>query len=351
MKENIKFTNTPLTVFFNITDMCNLRCIYCIAECPTLQKKEISDSVIKRVINELKRNTVFKVIITGGEPFILPKIEYYLSELSKSHKLCLLSNGTLIDLKIAQFLYKNNIHDICISLDGPNEKINSITRGRGSFKMCINGINNLIRNNIIPKILFTPTRYNYSIFNQYVKFLIKLGIKEVSINRLHFTGRAKKVKNSIYLAFEDLKRFHQIIQETRMQYKDITICEKISNLFELKENRSSKYLVRKILQCSAGVTQCAINANGDVFPCNNFADFKCGNLITNSLVDIWTKSDKFELLRKLRNADVKSRLSIEMIKNGECIADIYSQGINIDNIFEKELKNEKDDYFTYAALF
>jgi MoaA/NifB/PqqE/SkfB family radical SAM enzyme len=106
--------NTDLGEFYfqwHITEKCNLRCSHCYQEtynvqpeCSLAQLKGIAD-LIDLTLNKWQRRG--RIALTGGEPFLrkelFPLMEY-LERKENAWKVGVLTNGTLIDEKIADKL-------------------------------------------------------------------------------------------------------------------------------------------------------------------------------------------------------------------------------------------------------
>ena len=56
--------------------------------------------------------------------------------------------------------------------------------------------------------------------------------------------------------------------------------------------------------CHAGITSCAMSANGDVYPCgtvsSKFPPFVCGNIRDKSFAEIWKGNNVFDIFRNER---------------------------------------------------
>lgn len=77
--------SSPSVVFFVVTNKCNLRCKHCFVSNSVLSSpnSDLPLQDIQKIILDLKKNNVFKVIITGGEPFLRKDIIDILSFVSK----------------------------------------------------------------------------------------------------------------------------------------------------------------------------------------------------------------------------------------------------------------------------
>ena len=143
----------------SVTDRCDLRCTYCMAEDVTfLPRQEVlSIEEIIKLIDVFNELGVKKFRLTGGEPLVrknIISVIEHLFELKKQNKILehtLTTNGTNLE-KYSPLLKKNGINRINVSLDSLNpEKYKEITKW-GKLEKVINGIHSAINEGIKVKI-------------------------------------------------------------------------------------------------------------------------------------------------------------------------------------------------------
>ena len=130
----------------SVTDRCDFRCTYCMAEnMEFLPKKDVlSLEELDRLCNNFIDLGVKKLRITGGEPLVrknIMQLFYSLgSKLGKGlDELTLTTNGSQLD-RYAEDLFKSGVRRINISLDSLDEnKFKRITR-IGNLNKVIKGI-------------------------------------------------------------------------------------------------------------------------------------------------------------------------------------------------------------------
>lgn len=143
MKDNYARSITYLRV--SVTDLCNLRCRYCMPECG-VDKREHGDILrfeeIQEIVAAAAELGVRKVRITGGEPLVrpgLPELCRKLSGIPGVEELDLTTNGLLLE-RDAQALKEAGVCRVNISLDTlkPN-RFSEMTRG-GDLNQVFRGI-------------------------------------------------------------------------------------------------------------------------------------------------------------------------------------------------------------------
>ncbi|MEA4923404.1 MAG: GTP 3',8-cyclase MoaA [Eubacteriaceae bacterium] len=129
----------------SVTDLCNLRCRYCMPE-EGVEKKPHTEIMSREDIFNAVRGAaalgIDKIRLTGGEPLVkhgIIDICKGISEIEGIHELCMTTNGTLLP-EYADSLKKAGVNRLNISLDTLDPKrFTEITR-RGDLMDVIDGI-------------------------------------------------------------------------------------------------------------------------------------------------------------------------------------------------------------------
>lgn len=111
-------------VRFSVTDRCNLRCVYCMAEEMHFLPREsvLSLEEIHHLAECFVNLGTRKIRLTGGEPLVRPGIVDLCAKIARIPKLkelCMTTNGTLLP-KLAKPLFDAGLDRINISLDTLN---------------------------------------------------------------------------------------------------------------------------------------------------------------------------------------------------------------------------------------
>lgn len=139
-----KFGRKVEYVRLSVTDRCDFRCVYCMAEDMTfLPRNEIlSLEELYRVASVFVQLGVKKIRLTGGEPLVrrdILKLVQRLGELPGLEQLVMTSNGSQL-VHMAQPLKDAGIKRINISLDSMNpDKFRQLTR-TGDLHKVLQGI-------------------------------------------------------------------------------------------------------------------------------------------------------------------------------------------------------------------
>ena len=133
-------------VRMSVTDRCNLRCRYCMAEkMAFLPRKDVLglEEIVELADIFIARG-VKRIRLTGGEPLVRKGIDLLVPELGKRvgnglDELTLTTNGTQLE-RYARVLFASGVRRINVSLDSRDpERFRHITR-RGELDQVLRGI-------------------------------------------------------------------------------------------------------------------------------------------------------------------------------------------------------------------
>ena len=131
-------------VRLSVTDRCDFRCVYCMAEDMTFvpRAQVLSLEELARVARAFVSLGVKKIRLTGGEPLVRHNVMHLvreLGELDGLHELVMTTNGSQLD-RFAEPLREAGVKRLNISVDSLNpEKFRRITR-TGELDKVLRGI-------------------------------------------------------------------------------------------------------------------------------------------------------------------------------------------------------------------
>ncbi len=283
----------PAQVQIDLTNKCNLDCIYCYNKHNSLGREELNDedlkNIITKIINQL--GPLF-VSFSGGEPLVKKDLFFFLAKQLKDNKIevYLNTNGLLIDEEVAKKLNELKIDKINLNID--SLKIQDKIRGKKNLlSQTLNSLK--ILKKYYPKekisIACVINKLNYKEILNLAKF-----VKEEGYMELHILDMVPSNDNEkkLILSKEEWLEFFE-------EYKKI---KKLGIL--VRPNHALLFLSEfekevKIPFCMAGRVKMIITADGSVIPCNYFRkkEFICGDAVKENLLEIWQNSP---LLKKFR---------------------------------------------------
>jgi len=159
-----KYSRAIDYIRISITDLCNLRCIYCMPSKgikPMDHKDILSYEEIIRIVKIATGLGVRKVRLTGGEPLTRKNLPYLIAsinDIDEIEDISLTTNGLLLK-KYASQLAKAGLKRVNVSLDSFRpERYKEITRG-GDISNVLEGIHEAENSGLLPvKINMVPIR-------------------------------------------------------------------------------------------------------------------------------------------------------------------------------------------------
>ncbi|QEK11570.1 GTP 3',8-cyclase MoaA [Crassaminicella thermophila] len=195
----------------SVTDLCNLRCKYCMPKEGVYKRKHEQILSIEEIFKVVKASVnlgIEKVRITGGEPLVRKGMIHLIEKISNLEEIkdvALTTNGTLLK-KYAKDLKHAGLKRVNISLDTLKaEKYSEITRG-GRLGDVLEGIEEAKKIGLFPVKLNVVVigGFNDDEIMDFVNLTIKENI-EVRFIELMPIGQASKWAKSKFLSNDVLK--------------------------------------------------------------------------------------------------------------------------------------------------
>lgn len=270
-------------IFIYVNDVCNLRCKYCyVGDRLNKPNKELSIIEVHRILNYFCQFNSTSVTFLGGEPTLHKNLHSFIS-LAKDlgYKVYLDTNGTF-QSSFLENIKPNDLYYLSFSLDGSDEKINSILRGSGSFDLCTKNISHAIELGFDVRITPTLTKMNEKDVSNIVSLAERLGCNLVNFH--NFIPRAYGNKHLDWVLFKKdwIRVFNKIKEVSRKSDISVWCPPEYATHKEMKQYTKEGYK-----GCIARyLDRCSIFPDGKAYLCslffdfkNNFAEFRNGRLI------------------------------------------------------------------------
>ncbi|MDD3627386.1 MAG: radical SAM protein [bacterium] len=182
-----RFDSTTLTLTLAPTMNCNFRCEYCYEEHLKIDmSKEVQAALVKKVNDLAPQLRQLSIFWFGGEPTLRMDIVEHLTKeflkICKKYKIkytaSMVSNGYLMDRKLALKLKDLKIRDVQLTLDGPkdiHDKRRPVVGGKGSFDRIIKNIKE-IYDVLIVNLRINIDKSNYKKTIELLDYLKKEGL-------------------------------------------------------------------------------------------------------------------------------------------------------------------------------
>ncbi len=133
---------TPKWIAWEITRRCNLKCIHCrsSSEIEVKSHPDFSGEEAFRILDDIADYAKPVIVLSGGEPLLRADVFEIASYGSKKGlRMCLATNGTLVDNSVCEKIKSSGVKIVSLSLDGSDEKTHDDFRNqKGAFAGTIN---------------------------------------------------------------------------------------------------------------------------------------------------------------------------------------------------------------------
>jgi len=290
LREYAEYFERPAKVQVDLTDICNLDCLYCYNKANQLSvgKTDMSDqefgSVIGKVIDQL--NPVI-VTFAGGEPLVRRELLFESMRRLKAHdiKVWLNTNATLVDAATARALAEIGVDQVSVNVESRRPIKHDLIRGKqGALGKTEPNILRLKDALGAGKISITTviTRLNLDQIVGVAELVKEHGFKELHL--LDMIPRGAE-EDRLIPSREDWLGFAETFKTISAMGIRINPNHAMLYLSEFDNSFNFPF-------CMAGRLKMVICANGDVVPCNYFksAEFLCGNALRDDLRAVWSES-------------------------------------------------------------
>lgn len=299
-------------VYLNMTDACNLRCVYCFAAARKESAGRLTFDDYKKILDAVKTyNDRAEIVFTGGEPLMSPltvPVARYAKTLGFSRKL--MTNATLIDAANVADLVEA-FDSFKISVDGSDAARHDFYRGSGSFNRTVKAIDLLDEFSADVSLAMVVTKKN---------------VADVAAAAERWGGR---------LIFQPLFPFGNANTKSDLHLtgKEYFDALKSAGVVPFADLRNLITARKKIFKCALGDAEVSISRSGDVYPCQllHFDAFKLGNVKDSPFDAIYNsaRADKFkrhtvDAIESCRDCDLK------FLCGGSCQARHFSETGSLD---------------------
>jgi SynChlorMet cassette radical SAM/SPASM protein ScmF len=192
-------TYTLNSIYFYLTEGCNLACRHCwIAphhQAGSRSYPSLEMSLFETIVDQAKPLGLGSVKLTGGEPLLHPRIEEML-DFVKAQELSLTveTNGVLCTARLAKKMASCREAFVSVSIDGARAETHDAVRGvAGSFKAALKGLEALVEAGLKPQVIMSIMRCNRDQIEGLVKLAERAGAGSVKFNIVQPSGRGEKL--------------------------------------------------------------------------------------------------------------------------------------------------------------
>ncbi len=308
-----QYYSAPLSVIFELTNSCNLKCKHCLVDAGAANNQELSFADIKKIIDQLHELKVLNINFGGGEPLLRPDLFDILQYTSNLNIGVMLStNGFLVTDSVLEKLEDINTFAVQISVDGLEKTHDSFRGVKGSFKRAVTALKLFSDKGYFTTMSTMMLHNNINEIESLIKLAVSNGVSSFKLSTFMPAGRADDNKNEFQLSPVELKNLSQKLLILKKQYAEVIEMDTKGTFPWLLENKPQKdtggFPERHTqIGCSAGRTNLTISATGEAYACPFFRNFPVGNLRTEKLKDLWNTAEVFSMFRNLNSKNLKGK--------------------------------------------
>jgi heme b synthase len=304
----------PKWIAWEVTQKCNLKCVHC--RCSSDEGSSEGDFTTeegKKLLTEIARFSKPVVVLSGGEP-LLRKDIFELAEFGSSLglRMCMATNGALVDDEMCRKMRQVDIKMVSLSLDGSSAAIHDDFRQcKGAFDGVIRAAEAFRRNGQKFLINSSFTKRNQADIPEVFRLAKSLGATAWYMFMIVPTGRGEEIMSELISKedYEEILEWHYqqeknedaiLMRPTCAPHYYRVAPQRAKAEGVTFERRSLSFSTGGGKGCIAAQSICLIDCFGNVKPCSYFPRI-AGNVKETPFREIWEKSSLFNELRDFKS--------------------------------------------------
>ncbi len=305
----------PKWIAWEITRRCNLKCVHCrsSSEMDIEGHPDFSFEQAKSILDDISAYANPVMVLSGGEPLLREDVfEIAAYGGSKGLRMCLATNGTLVNQEICDKIKAADIKMVSLSLDGAKAETHDNFRNqKGAFDGTMNAIK-LFNENDIPFLINSSfTVRNREEIPEIYKLVKTLGATAWYMFMIVPTGRGEDIMEELIpeKIYDDILEWHYEMEKNEDELLMRPTCaphyyrivrQKAKEEGSGFKRRNLKFSTGGSKGCLAGQLICLIDVDGEILPCSYFPK-SAGNVIKTPFKEIWEESAFFHELRDFKS--------------------------------------------------
>jgi heme b synthase len=304
----------PKWIAWEVTRKCNLKCVHCRSSSLMDDALDSAFSLdeAKKLIDDITDYCSPVLVLSGGEPLLredLFDIASYGTE--KGLRMCIATNGTLVNDEICEKMKASGIRIVSLSLDGSTKEIHDNFRDMdGAFEGTLKAAEYFNKHGIEFIVNSSFTKRNQDDIPEIYKLAKRIGATAWYMFMIVPTGRGEEIMNELITKedYEKILNWHYDMEkeETDMLVRP-TCAPQYYRIAMQRAKQDKDGWKRRALKFGTGGGKGCICAQsimlidylGNVQPCSYFP-LQVGNVKEMAFKDIWEKSELFLNLRDFK---------------------------------------------------
>ena len=313
------FDQAPMLVIWEVTQACDLACVHCRASAqPERHPHELTTAQGYRLLDEVRSFGEPLLVFTGGDPLKRPDL-YDL--IRYSVRIGLRTNVTpsatpLLTADAVEGFKAAGVSRMAISLDGPDAASHDDFRGvPGTFDRALFALRHARDIGLDTQLQTTVTRRNMGRLPEMAEIANEVRTRMWSLFFLIVTGRALEGDDLAAEKYEQVFEFMYELSKTApfgvktteaMHYRRY-VAQRIQAEHGVTENENAKGVAWRTAGVSDGKGFVFVSHTGEIYP-SGFLPVSGGNVLRDSLTDVYRHSDLFRTLRDTTQREGKCGL-------------------------------------------
>jgi radical SAM protein with 4Fe4S-binding SPASM domain len=281
--------SSPIRLSIDVTSRCNLTCWHCRHRGRAQNGSDLSFEQIVRIVDDASQMGVFRLVISGGEPFLRTDvIDILLHALTSAvGRVFVSANGlSVYDHELKPLGRFRDRLTFKISIDGSPRCHDRIRGVRGACATARRTVERLLADGFDVQITTTLMKDNVGDLGRLLEWSSRCGCSKHYVVEAVPVGQAAM---ALGLTRDERERAQALIQEARSRRNG-----KCAIIAKLPFGDGSPGFV-----CSGGTEECGVLADGSIVGCRLMPDLVEGNVRDSSLRRIWSDPRRFGLFRRI----------------------------------------------------
>jgi Fe-coproporphyrin III synthase len=316
---------SPLTVSWDVTMECHLKCKHCFnCSGPGQSQGQLDEREAQALCDQLLDMQVLNVCLCGGEPLLRKDLLDIARRLSRDDVvLSMVTNGYYLDRKKAFELADAGLRFVQVSIDGVNAEAHDHLRGvRGSFKRAVEAAHHVAETDIELAVAFCPTRFNIEQFGDYVDMVREIGARQIRMMPLLRMGREMLYREELMPTADQVVRFRQVVNQKTMECIDegitVELGDPLEHMYLFPRNPAKLFIL-------------CIRSNGDL-SITGYLPIIFGNIRQRPIMeywnaglsDVWRHPVVTQLCNQIQNLEDLHQLDPLPWMEGDLYVDLFS---------------------------
>lgn len=310
----------PFTVYWEVTEACNLRCQHCYTASGQRRSDELTTAECIALIEEMSGGGVCEIVVGGGEPFMRPDMTDLIAAMHNAGMaVVLVSNGTLMTRDLVGRIRDAGLAQVTISLDGPDPETHNRVRGNDTaFQRTLEGIRLLRAAGIGVSAQTVVSKLNKDGLPRIAALARELGAQSWDIIALHPLTRTPG-QTDLALDAADVRRVSVCMEDIARRHADgMRVDPRYPLSFTVGGTYRRADKPSRRLGCGPGIETAGLTADGRLLTCSFIRGpgWMSDSIREGGFTHQWRRSPIFDAFRTLDSARLSDCGSCALLFDG-----------------------------------